>query len=49
LSRPITAALNAVRAWRFDAPPTDDAPGPLFVYALVGFRAPLAPVTPRRK
>jgi TonB family protein len=43
------AALDAVRAWRFDAPQAADAPDRLFVYAVVGFRAPLAPVTPRRE
>jgi hypothetical protein len=43
------AALDAVRAWRFGAPQTLDVPDPLFVYAMVGFRAPLAPVTPRRE
>jgi hypothetical protein len=42
------AALDAVRTWRFGAPQTLDAPDPLFVYAMVGFRAPLAPVSPRR-
>jgi hypothetical protein len=43
------AALDAVRAWRFGAPRTPDVGDPLFVYAVVGFRAPLAPVTPRRE
>jgi hypothetical protein len=43
------AALDAVRAWRFGTPLAAHAPDPLFVYAVVGFRAPLAPVTPRRE
>jgi outer membrane biosynthesis protein TonB len=43
------AALDAVRAWRFGAPQTLDVPDQLFVYAMVGFRAPLAPVTPQRE
>jgi outer membrane biosynthesis protein TonB len=43
------AALDAVRAWRFGAPQTPDVPDPLFVYAMVGFRAPLAPIVPRRE
>jgi TonB family protein len=43
-----TAALDAARAWRF-APVTPDVADPLFVYAVVGFRAPLAPVTRRRE
>jgi TonB family protein len=43
------AALDAVRAWRFDAPQAPDTPDPLYVYAVVGFRAPLAPVTPQRR
>jgi len=43
------AALDSVRAWRFRAPQAADAPDRLFVYAVVGFRAPLAPVTPRRE
>ena len=42
------AALGAVRAWRFGAPQAPDVPDPLFVYAVVGFRSPLAPITPRR-
>jgi TonB family protein len=37
------AALDAVRAWRFGAPRATDIPDPLFVYAVVGFRVPLAP------
>lgn len=44
-----TAALDAVRAWRFDAPQAPDASDPLFVYAVVGFRVPLAPVTQPRQ
>jgi hypothetical protein len=43
-----TAALDAVRSWRFGAP-TLDVPDPLFVYAMVGFRVPLVPVSPRRE
>ena len=43
------AALDAVRGWQFGAPAAADAPDPLFVYAVVGFRAPLAPVTPQRR
>jgi outer membrane biosynthesis protein TonB len=43
------AALDAVRAWRFGAPQAADVPDRLFVYAVVGFRAPLAPVAPRRE
>lgn len=37
------AALDAVRRWRFDPPPHLDVPEPLFVYAVVGFRAPVVP------
>jgi hypothetical protein len=44
-----TAALDAVRSWRFDAPQAADAPDRLFVYAVVGFRTPLAPGTRRRQ
>lgn len=44
-----SAALDAVRAWRFGTPAAADAPDPLFVYAVVGFRAPLAPVAPQRR
>ena len=40
------AALNAVRAWRFSAPRAVDVPDRLFVYVVLGFRAPLAPPTP---
>lgn len=43
------AVLDGVRAWRFGAPQTPDVPDPLFVYAMVGFRSPLAPATPRRE
>ena len=43
------AGIDAVRAWRFAAPQAVDAPDHLFVYAVVGFRAPLAPATPQRK
>jgi outer membrane biosynthesis protein TonB len=44
-----TAALDAVRAWRFEAPQFADASDRLFVYAVVGFRAPLAPDTRPRQ
>jgi len=40
-----SAALDAVRAWRFGAPEATDASDPLFAYAIVGFRAPLEPAT----
>ena len=40
------AALDAVRAWRFSTPRTVHAPEQVFVYAVLGFRAPLAPATP---
>lgn len=43
------AALEAVRAWQFRAPQADDTPDRLFVYAMVGFRVPLGPTTPRRE
>lgn len=43
------AALDAVRAWRFAAPQAADSPDDLFVYAVIGFRTPLAPVTPQQK
>jgi outer membrane biosynthesis protein TonB len=43
------AALDAVRAWRFGAPKAADVPDALFVYAVVGFRVPLAPGSPRRE
>ena len=39
-------ALDAVRAWRFRPPRAVDVPEQLFVYAVLGFRAPLAPATP---
>jgi hypothetical protein len=38
-----SAALDAVRAWRFDAPETSEAGDRIFVYAVLGFRTPLAP------
>ncbi|MEX1129422.1 MAG: hypothetical protein WEB50_12710 [Vicinamibacterales bacterium] len=44
-----TAALDAVRSWRFGAPQTPDVPDRLFAYAVVGFRTPLAPGTRRRQ
>ena len=37
-----TAALDAVRSWRFVAPQAADSAGRLFAYAVVGFRTPLA-------
>jgi outer membrane biosynthesis protein TonB len=40
------AALDAVRAWRFSTPRAVNALEPVFVYAVLGFRAPLAPATP---
>jgi hypothetical protein len=40
------AALDAVRAWRFSTPRAVNAPEQVFVYAVLGFRAPLAPATP---
>jgi TonB family protein len=43
-----SAALEAVRAWRFGAPRATDVPDPLFVYAVVGFRVPLAPAAQPR-
>ena len=39
-----SAALDAVRAWQFAAPRAADVPDKLYVYAVVGFRTPLAPV-----
>jgi TonB family protein len=36
------AALDAVRTWRFTAPRSPDTPERVFVYAVLGFRAPLA-------
>jgi len=43
------AALDAVRAWRFGAPRAADTPDRLFVYAVLGFRAPLAPAAQPRE
>jgi TonB family protein len=40
------AALDAVRAWRFSPPRGADVAGQVFVYAVLGFRAPLVPATP---
>ena len=40
------AALDAVRAWRLSTPRALKAPDQVFVYAVLGFRAPLAPATP---
>lgn len=36
------AALDAVRVWRFSAPLSPETPEQIFVYALVGFREPVA-------
>ena len=36
------AALDAVRGWRFTAPRDPDLPERLFVYAVAGFRTPVA-------
>jgi TonB family protein len=36
-----SAALDAVRSWRFAPPQDSDVPDTLFAYALLGFRAPL--------
>jgi len=36
------AALDAVRGWRFTAPRDPDVPERLFVYAIAGFRTPIA-------
>jgi hypothetical protein len=40
-----SAALDAVRTWRFSPLRTVDIPETLFVYAVLGFRAPLGPAT----
>jgi outer membrane biosynthesis protein TonB len=40
-----SAALDVVRTWRFSPPRTVDVPETLFVYAVLGFRAPLGPAT----
>jgi hypothetical protein len=37
------AAIDAVKTWRFQPPVDPEAPDRLFVYALVGFRAPVVP------
>src|SRR5262245_43829546 len=39
-----SAALEAVRAWTFAAPRAADVPDTLYVYAVIGFRTPLAPI-----
>ena len=44
-----SAALDAVRAWRFDAPGTPEAVDRIFVYAVLGFRTPLAPIASKRE
>lgn len=36
-----TAALDAVRSWRFGPPEDSDVPDTTFAYAVLGFRAPL--------
>lgn len=35
------AAFDAVRSWRFGPPQDSDVPDTIFVYAVLGFRAPL--------
>jgi hypothetical protein len=40
-----SAALDAVRAWHFSPPSSGDVPDTLFLYAVLGFRAPLGPAT----
>ena len=42
------AALDAVRKWRFRPAPATDVPDRVFVYAVLGFRTPLAPPQPLR-
>ena len=42
------AALDAVRKWRFRPAPATDVPDRVFVYAVLGFRTPLAPLQPLR-
>lgn len=37
-----SAALDAVKAWRFSPPRAPDAPNRLFVYAVLGFRTPVS-------
>ena len=44
-----SAALNAVRSWRFRAPRGADVADRTFVYAVMGFRAPLATTLQRRR
>jgi len=39
-----SAALDAVRNWQFAAPRAADLPDILYVYAVLGFRTPLAPI-----
>jgi TonB family protein len=41
-----SAALDAARSWRFQAPRGPDVPDRTFVYAVMGFRAPLATTLP---
>jgi TonB family protein len=43
-----SAALQAVRTWRFAPPRDSDLPDTLFAYALLGFRAPLTLPAERR-
>lgn len=40
------AALDAVRAWRFDAPRNPEGGDRLFVYGVLGFRTPVGTLTP---
>jgi len=42
------AAIDAVRAWRFAAPRAAGSRDRVFVYAVIGFRAPLVPAPPRQ-
>jgi hypothetical protein len=44
-----SAALDAVRAWRFDAPGAPDGADRIFVYAVLGFRTPIAPIASPRE
>jgi hypothetical protein len=41
------AALAAVRGWRFASPAATDEPPRQFVYAVLGFREPVASSQPR--
>ena len=44
-----SAALDAVRAWRFDAPAAPDGTDRIFVYAVLGFRTPIVPIASTRE